>query len=216
ISPLYNLNTQIFNLGPNIRNVKNTEGLQNSISLNDNILISFDNNTSFNARESKHSIGKYAEKFHSLTNTLQLKLNKNGKHQTMTTLIQNQYQSIFSVKTDFLEFNKIILSNNKKQYILDLQPELETFTIDKYLHINNLNNLYFWKVYSNNYSEEEYVFYIYKNDIRFDTIWYTENNTIEYEFYEPGTYSIRCFIRNKNNQSEKTEFRNENKIYIND
>jgi len=89
-------------------------------------------------------------------------------------------------------------------------------SLNNFLFINNINNKYFWKIYSSNYTNEEYAFYIYKNDSRFDIIWYSENKTIEYDFNEPGTYTIRCFIRNKNNHDEKVAFRSRHIIIIND
>src|SRR5699024_6492078 len=215
ISPINNLNTQIFNLSSTI-NVDFDINKPKQITLNERIIMNTDPNVDITFHNAKNKMGKYSEKFHSLINIPKLELSKSGVHQNITTLIQNRSVDAFDINTNFLEFNKLVIANNTKQFIVNLLPVHKPISLNNFLFINNINNKYFWKIYSSNYTNEEYAFYIYKNDSRFDIIWYSENKTIEYDFNEPGTYTIRCFIRNKNNHDEKVAFRSRHIIIIND
>jgi len=217
ISPVHNLITQTFNLSPDIDSVELSSTFKNEVLLNNKIRLTSDSNSEICINDTNKKRGIYSEKFHSKTLIPKLNINKTGINQSITTVISDQQQDSFELDTTFLEFNKIVLSNIRSQTVLDIIPFQESPDYKYFLIIRNLDDKYFWKLYSSLYENEEYAYYIYKDGDRFDIIWYTDKNIIEYEFQEPGKYTLRCFIRNKENHDEKTAFiHNEHIIIYND
>ena len=45
----------------------------------------------------------------------------------------------------------------------------------------------------------EYAFYLLKNNVRIDTIWYGTNNKAEFDLNSTGEYKIVCFVKEKGN-----------------
>src|SRR5699024_7083880 len=206
-----------FNLSRDIDSVELSSTFKNEVLLNNKIRLTSDSNSEICINNTNKKRGIYSEKFHSKTLIPKLNINKTGINQSITTVISDQQQDSFELDTTFLEFNKIVLSNIRSQTVLDIIPFQESPDYKYFLIIRNLDDKYFWKLYSSLYENEEYAYYIYKDGDRFDIIWYTDKNIIEYEFQEPGKYTLRCFIRNKENHDEKTAFiHNEHIIIYND
>ena len=82
-------------------------------------------------------------------------------------------------------------------------------------HIEEKNdgNLYVFKV-KGAQENSMYAWYVYHNNIKKEVIWYSDNDTLEYIFEEPGEYKLQYYIRDKNNPNNKEIYWYDQKIKI--
>ena len=74
-------------------------------------------------------------------------------------------------------------------------------------------NLYLFKI-KGSQANTAYAWYIYHNNVKKEVIWYSDNDTLEYIFEEPGEYRIQYFIRDKDNHNNKEIYWHDKKIKI--
>lgn len=199
-------NSQFFNLSPEICSDLFVNFNNHSILLNNRILIQSisQEKSNFISRYSKESI--VAKKYHDLQNTVQLEFSSHGPNCRLTTLIS------FDIENDILKTlrysnQKITFNNFGKNYSLNFYNKNDSLNMDKYIHFEKIQDkLYYLQTYYNGFEDKDYAWYIYLNNRRIDIIWYQPSAKFQYEFKESGDYRIRCFVRNRNNKSEKKEF----------
>ena len=77
--------------------------------------------------------------------------------------------------------------------VIEIDPSLKnSFQIEN-LSIENENKLFSITIRANKLSE--YALYIYKDNEKIKTIWYTQESKFVFEAQDPGTYSFLAFAK---------------------
>ena len=42
-----------------------------------------------------------------------------------------------------------------------------------------------------------YAFYLFKNGVRIETLWYSQNNKARFDLNETGAYKVACFVKSR-------------------
>lgn len=203
-TPFSVMNTQTFNLSPYFKESLTSSYVNNyTVRINNNLLIGSKEVDDVSLVYNDKTI--YSEKFQQSESIPRIEFNKLERNGTFITVISK------NIKNDILdniEFNDALLkfSYMKTDYKHSLKLNKESINLDKYINIINNDDTYIVETYHSVYDSQEYAWYIYKDDIRVDIIWYQESPVFNYNFQESGVYRIRCFIRNLDNKDEKKEF----------
>lgn len=165
--------------------------------------------------KSTPTYGLVSERFNSLHESTTLEFQIKGKSTRFITLISvREKDKIIS------HFNAEFNENRLDIFEGDINFSIPLITYNR----NSEENIYLIqkKIDDKKYKftiigakpNFEFAWYVLRNNERIDTIWYTDNPHLEYQFSEPGVYEIHYFIRDKVNQEDKVRFIYENKINV--
>lgn len=203
-TPFSVMNTQTFNLSPYFKESFTSSYVNNNtILINNNLLIGSKEVDDVSLVYNDKTI--YSEKFQQFESIPRIEFNKLDRNGTFITVISK------NIKNDILEnieYSDALLkfSYLETDYKHSLILNKEFIKLDKYINVVKNNDTYIVETYHSVFDSQEYAWYIYKDDIRVDIIWYQEPPVFNYSFQESGKYRIRCFIRNLDNKDEKKEF----------
>lgn len=214
------LASQFFNLSPANHNELELGISSRQIIVNNNLKIRYDHEAFYElyTGENPYNINAiYSRKFHHYEPISKIRISKYDKNPKLTTVISKSLEKKFDIKKNDNHSDKIEISIDEK--IIELEKKKIEIEVSKYnkiprLEIDRKGNTIYGKTMADYYEEQEYAWDILKRGEKEKLIWYQDDNNFEYTFHNSGEYTIRYYIRNKNNYEEKLAFINERKIII--
>lgn len=197
-------NTQTFNLSPSFKKSFNFSYInKNSVCINNDLMIGSLEVDDINLVYNDKSL--YSERFQHAVSIPRIELNKFKKNGTFITVISRNIKNdiLANIKFDsnIFEFSYLGV---KYKHSLSLSKEI--INLNKYINVVKNKDTFIVETYHSVFESQEYAWYIYKDGIRENIIWYQSSPSFNYTFKESGNYRIRCFIRNLDNKKEKKEF----------
>lgn len=202
-SPLDLNISQIFNFSKFYKDSFKTKlSLDNTLTINNEIILNSKNIDDIEIDYNKETV--YSEKFHQSEIIPKITFLKNGRNQSLITSLSVSNNN--AIKNLSTSNTNLSLNYNKKNIVLPAFLFNEDINLDRFIHIYMEKNEYRIKIYFNYFYKQEYALYIYNSDNREAILWYQDSPEFIYNFETSGDYRIRCFVRNKENKSDKSEF----------
>lgn len=213
------LASQFFNLSAKFSNNLSFSMENSKVILNDRIFIQTEKSSFFefqNGRNPYNINAISSTKFHDIQPIFKLSINTFNKDPQLTTFISNSKENHLEITSDFrsTDLLKVLTKNGLiNLYKNKLNPNLLS-TSEPHIIIEREGNKIKCETISSFYENQEYAWDIMKGQEKEELIWYQESNIFEYTFSNSGTYSIRCYIRNKEENNQKKSFVSEQKVIV--
>src|SRR5699024_2209084 len=211
------LASQFFNLSPKISENLSLKSELNVLQVSDKVFIQkeWDSFLEFyNGMNPYETNAVASKKFHDLQPIIKFSINKYSENPNITTMLSNSTNNRFE-KSDVHDEIIFVNTNGKQVKLVKENIDINKLVNPtEYLNIERNSNTIKCETIANIYDKQEYEWDIMKGKEKEKLIWYQESNIFEYTFFEPGTYAIRCYVRNSDNKEEKHSFVNKQKIII--
>lgn len=211
------LASQFFNLSPKISENLSLKSDLNVLQVNDKVFIQkeWDSFLEFyNGMNPYETNAVASKKFHELQPIIKFSINKYSENPNITTMLSNSINNRIE-KSDVHDEIIFVNTNEKKVKLVKENIDIDRFKDStQYINIERNSNTIKCETIANLYDKQEYAWDIMKGKEKEKLIWYQESNSFEYTFSNPGTYTIRCYVRNKCNNEEKHSFINKQKIIV--